>query len=87
MDVRTAVERREKLLNEGWERRFTSEEPRLTEMKQFYESLGLEVIVEDLHRAVGECSACFESEGFENRYKTIYTREKSGTVSDPDDLF
>lgn len=87
MDVQAAITRREELLNDGWVRRFTSEEPRLSEMKQFYESLGLEVLVEDIRDPKKECTSCFEVEGFENVYKTIYTREKEGAGSEPDDLF
>lgn len=84
MDRDEAMKRHRKLTEEGWIRRFTAEEPRLSEMKQFYESLGLEVLIESGMPDEGqECVGCFDVEGFEDRYKTIYTRgqereERSG---------
>ncbi len=63
------------LLEAGWVRRFTAEEPRLTEMKEMYESMGLEVCLEP--GALGdpeECRSCYGAERFEHRYKTIYTK-------------
>ncbi|MEJ2718893.1 MAG: hypothetical protein P8182_17485 [Deltaproteobacteria bacterium] len=89
MDKETARQRHEDLLHDGWVRRFSAEEPRLSEMKEFYESLGMEVTIEP--GMVGEdeeCKSCFEAEGFEDRYKTIYTRQGQGGQSGPEeDLF
>lgn len=89
MDKQRALERHKKLVEEGWVRRFTAEEPRLSEMKQFYESLGLEVLVEaGMPEEDQECRSCFDLEGFQERYKTIYTRgDEPQTQGGADDLF
>jgi hypothetical protein len=72
------MERHRRLIEEGWTRRFTVEEPRLSEMKELYESLGLEVLVTFATPEEGrECSDCFDMPEFEDRYKTIYTRGKA----------
>jgi hypothetical protein len=65
------------LEKEGWVRRFTANEPRLSEAVAEYEELGFEVHlepVEPLQIPVGECSRCLLADG--NRYKNIYTRRK-----------
>ncbi|MBI5571714.1 MAG: hypothetical protein HY914_17360 [Desulfomonile tiedjei] len=83
MDREQMRERHKKLTQEGWERRFTAEEPRLSEMKEVYESLGLEVRIEAAVPEEGqECSGCFDLPELEERYKTLYTR---GHVSDDPD--
>lgn len=73
----------------GWTRRFTAEEPRLSEMKQLYESMGMEVLLEP--GTLGEdddCRRCFEAEDFEDRYTTLYTRGEAEPGRDPEaDLF
>jgi hypothetical protein len=88
----TADRRKEehgKLLETGWMRRFTTEEPRLSEMKEFYESLGLEVLIgEAVPEDDQECSGCFDQPGFSDRYKTIYTRgDASGSEKSSQELF
>lgn len=40
--------REEELSRDGWEKKFVSCEPRLSEMAELYESLGLEVLLEPL---------------------------------------
>jgi len=89
MNREIVAERHKKLIDEGWVRRFTAEEPRLSEMKEFYESLGMEVLVEPPVVEEGqECQSCFDAEGFEDRYKTLYTKgEEVDIPSDADDLF
>lgn len=89
MPTEQAVERHRKLIAEGWTRRFTAEEPRLSEMKEFYESLGLEVLVTSATPEDGrECSDCFDMPEFEDRYKTIYTRGKADPEKEQgEDLF
>lgn len=75
MNKEGALERHKKLVKDGWVRRFTAEEPRLSEMKELYESLGLEVRVESgIPDESQECQSCFDVEGFETRYETIYTK-------------
>jgi hypothetical protein len=85
MNSEDALERHKKLIEDGWVRRFTAEEPRLSEMKEFYESLGLKVRVEaGIPDESQECRSCFDLEGFETLYRTIYTKgeptcEQSGS--------
>lgn len=77
MDKSQAIRRHKELTEQGWVRRFTAEEPRLSEMKEFYESLGMEVLVESaIPDECQECTRCFEIEGIQDRCKTIYTREE-----------
>jgi hypothetical protein len=89
MEKELVQRRHEELIAAGWVRRFTAEEPRLSEVKQLYESMGMEVLVEP--GMVGEeddCKSCFSAEGFEDRYKTIYTRgEGRPGQGIPADLF
>lgn len=77
MDREQVMELHNRLIREGWERRFIAEEPRLSEMKELYESLGLDVRIEAAVPEEGqECSGCFDLPGFDERYKTLYTRAK-----------
>ena len=76
--------RREKeLLALGWEKRFLADEPRLSEMKEMYESIGFEVLLEPLPGkeelascAESGCTACMDLDPA--RYRTIYTRTTKG---------
>jgi len=78
------------LVSQGWERRFSAEDPRLTEMNEYYRSLGFETLV--LDGVVGDeaaCRSCFDAVGFEGRYKTLYTRGEATKESSggDDDIF
>ena len=66
--------REEELKKEGWEKRFTADEPRLSEAVAQYEELGFEVRLEpvDPLEMTGECTNCLMA--FTDRYRTIYTR-------------
>jgi hypothetical protein len=75
--------REDDLSASGWERRFIADEPRLSEMKELYESIGFEVLLEPLPPkeemascAEGGCTACFEFDPA--RYRIIYTRPREG---------
>ena len=68
------------LEKEGWERKFVTEEPRLSEMVEIYRSLGLEVHLEPVSTEkrndddeCQECRICFEGQP-EGEYMIIYTR-------------
>ncbi len=63
----------DELIKNGWEKRATYDEPRLTEMVEMYEEIGLTVHLEpvDLLNKPG-CSDCFKAAP--EKYKTIYTR-------------
>lgn len=75
MDRELMLHRHRALVRNGWVRRFTVEGPRLSEMLEFYESMGLEVLVEPGIPEEGqECNCCFEAEAFYQSCKTIYTR-------------
>ena len=88
MDKEQGIARHRELVAQGWRRRFTVDEPRLSEMKDLYSSLGLEVRVETgIPDEDADCSSCFEAEGFSNQYKTIYTRGEEKADAESKDLF
>jgi|GEM_PF-311751 len=88
MDKEQGIARHRELVAEGWRRRFTADEPRLSEMKNLYSSLGLEVRVEtDIPDEDADCSSCFDAEGFSDKYKTIYTRGEERAGRESEDLF
>jgi hypothetical protein len=73
------TKREEELARQGWEKRFLADEPRLSEMKELYESIGFEVLLEPLPPkeelagcAESGCTACLDMDPA--RYRTIYTR-------------
>ena len=67
--------REEELRKEGWEKRFTIDEPRLSEMVEQYKELGFEVLLDPVETSSEQCTTCIEA--FRDRYRTIYTRQKS----------
>ncbi len=67
--------REEELKREGWEKRFTIDEPRMSEMVEQYKELGFEVLLEPVDISFEECNACLKNPAFGQRYKTIYTRK------------
>jgi hypothetical protein len=64
----------EELKKEGWGKRFTTDEPRLSEAVEQYKQIGFEVLIERVDTSSGECTSCMTV--FSDRYKTIYTRPK-----------
>ena len=70
-----AETREQELAREGWAKRVTYDDPRLTEIAQIYKDLGFEVHLEpfdpDTEPGCVECMRCTP-----DRYKTIYTRKK-----------
>jgi hypothetical protein len=86
----------EALEKDGWKRQFVACEPRLSEAVEMYEKAGYEVHLEPLPseevspdeiRGEGEegCRLCFE--GFEDQYKTIFTRPRGVRADMEDDPF
>jgi hypothetical protein len=69
------MSREEELKKEGWEKRFTIDEPRLSEMVEQYKELGFEVLLEPLDTSSEECTSCITA--FPGRYKTIYTHKQN----------
>lgn len=58
---------------EGWERRSILDEPRLSEVVEMYEQMGLEVKVVELEvDNTDECQTCLEP----GTHKVVYTRKK-----------
>ncbi len=66
------MNREDKLKKESWEKRFTIDEPRLSEMTEQYKELGFEVLLEPVDLSSEECTSCMAADP--QRYKTIYTR-------------
>ena len=66
------MKREEELKKEGWEKRFTMDEPRLSEAVVQYEEIGFEVLLEPVDTSSEECTSCLTA--MSDRYKTIYTR-------------
>ena len=69
------MSREEELKKQGWEKRFTMDEPRLSEMVDQYKELGFEVLLEPVDISSEECTTCITAS--HDRYKTIYTRQRS----------
>ena len=75
------TKREEELAGLGWEKRFIVDEPRLSEMKELYESIGFDVLLEPLPPkeematcTESGCTACLDMDP--TRYSTIYTKER-----------
>ena len=66
--------REEDLIKEGWEKRFTMDEPRLSEAVEQYKEIGFEVLIEPVDTSSEECTRCMTV--MSDRTKTIYTRPK-----------
>ena len=79
--------REEELARKGWEKRFIAEEPRLLEMREMYESIGFDVLLEPLPPkeelaacVEGGCTACLEST---RRGTELFTRGGGKFVEAP----
>ncbi|MBL6974902.1 MAG: hypothetical protein ISR64_04155 [Deltaproteobacteria bacterium] len=67
--------REKQLIAEGWEKRTTYDEPRLSEIVDAYEELGFEVHLEPMSSSPeAECSTCLMADT--DRFRTIYTRSR-----------
>lgn len=66
--------REEELIKKGWEKRGIYNEPRLSEVCEFYRELGFDVIVLAYKGDVkGECGICY---GESNRdFKVVFTKK------------
>jgi hypothetical protein len=70
----------QKLIQEGWEKQATYDDPRLSEMVEMYKEIGLEVHLEPFNAENEEgCTGCMQL--MPDMFKTIYTRKKSGENS------
>ena len=71
------ISREQELINKGWEKQSTHDEPRLTDIVEMYEEIGLEVLVEPFNpNDEPGCTDCMQA--CSDKYKTIYTRQKNG---------
>lgn len=63
----------------GWERRFTGAPPRLKEVQELYERLGLEVLLDPLSadELPQGCDDCTLATSW---FKVVYTRESRASV-------
>jgi hypothetical protein len=67
----------EKLIKEGWEKKATYDDPRLSEMVEMYREIGLDVHLVPYNAEHEDgCTGCMQL--FPDQFKTIYTRKKSG---------
>jgi hypothetical protein len=76
------TKKEEKLLAQGWEKRFVACEPRLSEFVELYRSIGYEVHLEPLgeeEEGCTECTRCFERD--REKYRVIFTRPRQETWS------
>jgi len=66
-----------KLIKEGWQKQATYDDPRLSEMVEVYQEIGLEVHLEPFN-AENEsgCTGCMQL--MPDLFKTISTRRKAG---------
>lgn len=72
------MSREEELRREGWEKRTTYDEPRLSELVEMYEEMGFEVRLEPFEPEDDSgCQECMKLD--KNRYKTIFVRKKETT--------
>ncbi len=76
--MQSAEKRSQKDLEaDGWTRQFIASEPRLSEAREAYEEMGLEVRLEpvDTEGLDQECTDCLE---MDDSCRLIYTRPKKG---------
>ena len=67
------MSREDELSIEGWVKRVTYDEPRLSELVEMYREIGYDVHLEPYDPAIDpECTECMKAQP--DRYKTIYTR-------------
>ncbi|PVX24119.1 MAG: hypothetical protein CW691_08505 [Candidatus Bathyarchaeum sp.] len=64
------------LEKQGWVKRTTIDEPRLSEIVSEYKSLGYEVHLEPVHLedVDAQCKKCYENQS--DKIKTVYVRKR-----------
>jgi len=76
------------LLRDGWEKKTTIGEPRLTELADNYRSLGWEVHVERYTADGQSCNTCFDAgDELGQVHGVIYVRRAHGSAQPDDGLF
>ncbi len=74
-----APQRLAELAAAGWERRATTNEPRLSEAVEVYRLLGFQVHLEPFDpsaKSGNGCTACFENPATAELFKTVFTRKQ-----------
>lgn len=71
--------RKTELEAQGWTFRFVADEPRLSEVAETYESLGMEVLLDPVRIDSDESASCVQS--CLERCKAIFTRPQTGRRS------
>ncbi len=67
--------REAELTLQGWEKQSTNDEPRLSELVEMYQEIGMDVHLEPFHPdEESECTECMKMAV--EKYKTIYTQKK-----------
>jgi hypothetical protein len=70
------MSREQILKKEGWTKQTTHDKPRLSDIVEMYEEIGLEVLLEPFNPSEEPgCTDCMQV--CSDKYKTIYTRLKS----------
>jgi hypothetical protein len=78
----------EALLKDGWEKKTTIGEPRLTELAENYASLGWDVHVERYTADGQSCNTCFTvGDDLGQVHGVIYVRKAQGRARPDDGLF
>jgi hypothetical protein len=71
--------REEELMQQGWQKQVMYDEPRLSELAEMYRQIGFEVHLEPfIADDEAGCAECMKIAP--ERYKTIYTRQKSWPI-------
>lgn len=81
------MSREEELASQGWTRRTVTDEPRLSEVVEEYQSLGFEVRLEPIDPGNGHdqgCDACWQGKGLADQFRVVYTRPGGGPPRDDD---
>jgi len=80
---------RRRLLDGGWEERFSASGERLQEVAAYYRSLGYEVRIEGLVDVASEvtCTQCFTVPGADGPTGVLFTRVAAAPLLEEEDLF
>lgn len=80
---------RQRLLDDGWEERFSASGARLEELAAYYRSLGYEVRIEGLVDVASgvTCTQCFTVPGTDGPTGVLFTRVAAAPLLEEEDLF
>lgn len=80
---------RQRLLDDGWEERFSASGERLEEVTAYYRSLGYEVRIEGLFDVASgvTCTQCFTVPGADGPTGLLFTRVAAAPLLEEEELF